>query len=64
VLKEWISSRDDRVRDSHAMVDGEIRALHEGFSNGLLYPNAPGAPAREVCGCRCAVAHLVEGLSA
>jgi HK97 family phage portal protein len=51
VLKEWISSRDDRVRDSHAMVDGEIRALHEGFSNGLLYPNAPGAPAEEVINC-------------
>jgi len=64
ILKEWISSRDDRVRDSHAAVDGEMRGLHESFSNGLLYPNAPGAPAAEVCNCRCALAHLVEGVSA
>jgi len=64
VLKEWISSRDDRVRDSHRHVDGEIRAMEDTFSNGLLYPNAPGAPAAETCNCRCAAAHLVEGLSA
>ena len=64
VLKEWISSRDDRVRDSHAAVDGEIRRMPDAFSNGLLYPNQAGAPAEERCNCRCGCAHLVEGLSA
>ncbi len=64
VLKEWISARDSRVRDSHAAVDGEIRHMPDNFSNGLPYPNAPGAPIEEVANCRCVAAHLVEGLSA
>jgi len=64
VLKEWISSGDSRVRDSHAAVNGEIVGMEEAFSNGLLYPNEAGAPAAEVIACRCTVGHIVEGLSA
>jgi len=63
ILKEWITSRDSRVRDSHAAVDGEIVGLKDTFSNGLLHPNAAGAPAAETIACRCTVAHLVEGLN-
>ena len=51
-VKEWISSRDERVRESHAFIDGERVALNEAFSNGLLYPLAPGPP-EEVIHCRC-----------
>ena len=35
------------------MVDGEIRALDEKFSNGLMYPGDPSGSAAEVINCRC-----------
>lgn len=43
--KEWITAGDDRVRDEHAAMEGEIVGLDEDFSNGLPYPAEPN--------CRC-----------
>lgn len=40
-------------RDWHLDMDGEERPLHERFSNNLLYPGEPGAPADEVINCHC-----------
>jgi SPP1 gp7 family putative phage head morphogenesis protein len=52
--REWLSSRDDRVRDSHVAVDGEIVAgLDTKYSNGLLYPQDPEGEPEAVIGCRC-----------
>jgi hypothetical protein len=48
----WISAGDGEERESHK-IDGEVRAVNEPFSNGLLYPLQEGAPAREVVNCRC-----------
>lgn len=39
--KTWLSSRDDRVRDEHAAMDGETVKLGEKFSNGLEFPSEP-----------------------
>lgn len=50
---EWSSFLDGATRPTHAAVDGEVRRIGEAFSNGLLYPNDPAAPAEEVVGCRC-----------
>lgn len=50
---EWLSARDNRVRDSHQDVDGEVVTLGEPFSNGLLYPLDPDGPPEEVVNCRC-----------
>lgn len=55
--KTWISSRDGRVRDSHAALDGETVEMDDTFSNGLRYPGDPEGPAEEVIQCRCAVAY-------
>lgn len=55
VLKQWDATLDTRTRDSHRMVDGEIRELDEKFSNGLMYPGDPSGGAAEVCNCRCAL---------
>jgi hypothetical protein len=43
-----------RVRSSHkaAERDGWI-PIEQAYSNGLQYPHAPGAPAKEVVNCRC-----------
>jgi uncharacterized protein with gpF-like domain len=49
----WLSMRDEKVRDSHRAIDGEVRNLGEQFSNGLLFPHDPNGPADEVVNCRC-----------
>ena len=51
LVKIWSNSRDDRVRPSHQI--REVREINERFSNGLLFPLEPGAPAEEVVNCRC-----------
>lgn len=58
--KEWISSRDPFVRESHNDVDSEVVKSTEHFSNGLTRPHDPDGPPEEVCNCRCTwVAHPV-----
>lgn len=60
IVKTWISSRDDRVRESHRQLDGETVGLEDRFSNGLLYPLDPDATdASEVVNCRCVVAQSI-----
>lgn len=51
--KTWVSQKDERVRDTHQALDEVTVDLGAAFANGLLYPHAPGAPAREVVNCRC-----------
>jgi HK97 family phage portal protein len=46
--KEWIATLDDRVRDEHLLMDGEIVGVNENFSNGLPFPSD--------INCRCAIA--------
>lgn len=55
VLKQWDSTMDKRTRESHALVDGEVRELDEDFSNGLRFPGDPDGGAGEVINCRCAL---------
>ena len=51
--KTWMTMADDRVRDSHAALDGKTVDIGQAFPNGLRYPHDPlGAP-DEVFGCRC-----------
>jgi len=51
--KMWISADDDRVRDSHAELHGDVVAADEAFKNGLSFPRDPSGPAEEVINCRC-----------
>lgn len=57
--KEWLATRDSRLRDSHRRLDGEVRDVGEAFTNGLMHPGAPG-PAREVINCRCSLLPVIE----
>jgi HK97 family phage portal protein len=53
-VKAWLSQRDQRVRHSHTVCDGQGWIDAEAaFSNGLLYPHDPNGPADEVVNCRC-----------
>ena len=56
---EWLSARDESVRDSHRM-DGEIVKLGEPFSNGLFYPMDPDGPPEEVIQCRCVAVSILD----
>ncbi len=50
---QWLSSRDDRVRDSHIALDGEEKMLNEPYSNGLMFPGDPSGDPAEIIQCRC-----------
>lgn len=63
VRKEWISSRDERVRSTHVAADGQAVPINEPFLVGgfeLPWPgdSSLGAPAQEIQGCRCFVSFL------
>ena len=60
--KEWISTLDDRTRESHLQMDGviadidstfEVENLTDGGVDNMLYPLDPTGSAGNVCGCRC-----------
>jgi len=59
--KEWVTARDERVRDSHAALDGKVIGLTEAFQtiNGsqLYFPgDASTADPGEYINCRCRLA--------
>ena len=51
--KEWLSTRDDRTRESHVGMDGEKRPKEKKYSNGLMFPGDPEGEPEEVIQCRC-----------
>lgn len=66
--KEWISTFDDRTRESHLQMDGMIANIDETFEvpnytdggiDNMLYPLDPNGSAGNVCNCRCTVAPII-----
>lgn len=51
--EQWWGAEDDRVRDSHTHMHGQIVKTGERFSNGLEYPGDRGGPIEEWINCRC-----------
>ena len=54
--KEWVSTHDSRVRDSHLEIDGQQRGVDEAFDvNGYsaMQPGDDSLPAKEKINCRC-----------
>jgi len=58
--KEWLATLDDRVRPWHAEMDGEVAKVGEKFSNGMMFPGDPSAPADDTINCRCTTLPVVE----
>lgn len=56
--KMWITADDDRVRDSHAALDGDVLDWDAPFSNGLYFPRDPGGAPEETINCRCTLVTL------
>ena len=60
VEKEWVTSRDGLVRDTHRIADGQRIQKNGYFKIGgynMLYPSdsSGGAPAGETINCRCTI---------
>jgi len=59
LFRSWVTGADERVRDSHATMNGQIRGLSETFlsgkGNSLMYPGDPSAPGDETIQCRCSL---------
>jgi HK97 family phage portal protein len=62
--KEWLATNDEKIRDTHAELDGQIVPIDEDFVtfNGdtLGFPGDPKAPAGEVINCRCTITGITE----
>jgi HK97 family phage portal protein len=55
--KSWLSQGDDRVREDHAMMDGETIGINDDFPIGLRYPGDPMGDAAQVINCRCTLTY-------
>lgn len=56
LVKQWVTRRDDRVREAHADTNGQLQLLDEPFDVGgvpMQYPGDPTAPAELTVNCRC-----------
>lgn len=64
--KVWISTRDNRTRDIHAEVDGQMVSLDDKFDVGgelLDCPGDPNGSPENIINCRCAVAFRVKRIA-
>lgn len=57
--KIWITAGDNRVRHSHAVLDGREISLDGTFDNGCKRPRDPDGMASEICNCRCSLKYGV-----
>lgn len=58
LYKTWLATSDGRTRPDHRRANGQTVPLDQDFVVGgfaMAHPGATGAPAREVCNCRCTV---------
>jgi SPP1 gp7 family putative phage head morphogenesis protein len=54
--KQWLTSGNDNVRDSHLHAEGQTVPLDQPFKVGnaeLMFPGDPSGPPEEVINCRC-----------
>lgn len=62
VQKQWMATLDDRTRDTHADLDGQIVDVDEPFvtsdGNEIMFPGDPSADPSEVYNCRCTLVYV------
>lgn len=67
VRKIWRSAHDDRVRHTHAAMDGQKVGIREAFTSPagakIRFPGDPNAPPSEIVNCRCVTEMKVDFLA-
>lgn len=58
--KEWLTARDENVREAHKHMEGETVGVKNSFSNGLEYPGDQKGEPEEVINCRCTLLPVLE----
>lgn len=61
VKKKWIATLDDRTRDAHAQLDGQVVDVDEPFrvdGMEIMEPGDPSAPPELVYNCRCTLGYV------
>ena len=56
VQKKWLATLDNRTRDAHAMLDGQVQDVDKPFQSELgpiMFPGDPSADPGNVYNCRC-----------
>ena len=57
IVRRWVTASDEKVRSSHATLNGQIKFFNEPFISGngyqLMRPGDPNAPIQETANCRC-----------
>lgn len=65
--REWNTAKDERVRESHSAMHGQVQPYGQPFVSGLgnllNYPGDPAAPAADTIQCRCAVGTRIVTLA-
>lgn len=64
IKKMWVSTLDDRTRDEHQELDGEVVDIDDYFSNGLEYPGDPAGLPSDIINCRCTMITQFDGYEA
>lgn len=60
--KAWLTAGDNRVRDSHAALQGDVVDVDEKFENGLSHPrDVESTDPAEVINCRCTLLMIPPG---
>lgn len=62
--RRWVTASDERVRDSHSRLNGEVRRIGEAWeadAGVLRFPGDPDAPAEETVQCRCVISTRILG---
>jgi HK97 family phage portal protein len=61
--KEWVSTKDDRTRDAHEEVNGQIRDMNKPYDvmgEPLQFPGDPNGSAKNIIQCRCTEIYKVK----
>lgn len=63
MFKQWFATDDSRTRPDHVKAHEQVVPITTDFVVGgylMAYPGVDGAPAKEVCNCRCTFLTLTE----
>lgn len=64
IQREWLAVHDNRTRDAHRELDGQIRPIGVPFENSIgkiMYPSDPEADPANVYNCRCQLRGVIKG---